>query len=564
MQSLDEEPGTQGKGREAMSRRRSSTSDVTRRGLLAGAAGLGGMSLMDLLASTALAEAGNRPSRRSSSPAPHRLAEAFKVRLKAAEHARDLGAAAQRANGDEGRFPGIACYSKTLPHDRQGRVDAKAYEVYLRALASGKPEDFERIPLGGFVKLANPQAAWAFDLLGPDSSQLHCPPAPSFGSAEQAGEMIELYWQALLRDVPFAEYGSHAFAQQAADELSALPAGAAQKREGRVTPDTLFRGSTAGDLVGPYVSQFLWKPIPFLPMKIDAKIRTAVPGLDYLMGYGEWLAIQNGALSGVNRFEATPLYIRNGRDLAEYVHRDFTYQSFLGACLIALKAGTLPDGGNPYKHSRTQGAFTTFGQPFLLYLLAVVTQAALKACWYQKWLVHRRLRPEEFAGRVEIHLNKTAEMPLHASLGLSAGLAETRKRQGTACLSQAYPEGCPAHPSYPAGHAAIAGACATVLKACFDESHVLPEPVVASPDGLSLQPWKGADLTVGGELDKLASNVALGRDFAGVHWRSDGSEGLALGEELAIRILEELSFTGNELFAGFSLRRFDGQRVAVG
>ena len=38
----------------------------------------------------------------------------------------------------------------------------------------------------------------------------------------------------------------------------------------------------------------------------------------------------------------------------------------------------------------------------------------------------------------------------------------------------------------------------------------------------------------------------------------------ASGEEVAIRILEELSFTGNELFSGFSLRRFDGRRISVG
>jgi len=41
-------------------------------------------------------------------------------------------------------------------------------------------------------------------------------------------------------------------------------------------------------------------------------------------------------------------------------------------------------------------------------------------------------------------------------------------------------------------------------------------------------------------------------------------EGLKLGEEVAIRLLEELRFTGNELFSGFSLRRFDGRRVSVG
>ena len=539
---------------------------LSRRGFLAGAVGLGGAALALGEAGSATAEAATRPApAKALSPEARRLAEAFEVRMKAAEHARGLGAAAQSTNRDEDGVPGrIACYSKGLPHAKQGTVDLKAYEIYLRALASGAPEDFERIPLGGFVKLANPQSAWAFDLMGPDCSQLQCRPAPGFSSAEQAGELVELYWQALSRDVPFAEYGSHPLIARASEELTGLADFHGPRREAKVTPDTLFRGSTAGDLVGPYVSQFLLKTIPFLPIKIEAKIRTAVPGIDYMTGYDEWLGIQNGALSGVNRFDEVPRFIRNGRDLGEYVHRDFTYQGFLSACLIALKAGTLPDGGNPYKHSRTQGAFTTFGQPYLLYLLAVVTQVALKACWYQKWRVHRRIRPEEYAGRVEAHLRKLAEMPLPAGLLSSIALEETRKRHGTVLLPQAYPEGCPTHPSYPAGHAVISGACATVLKALFDESHVLPEPVVASADGLSLQPWKGADLTVGNELDKLASNIALGRDTAGVHWRSDGLEGLRLGEDVAIHLLEELSYTGNELFSGFSLRRFDGRRVSVG
>jgi hypothetical protein len=539
--------------------------ELTRRGFLAGAAGLGSASLIAGGLSLAPAEAGDRSPVKLSSREASRLGRAFQVRLKAAEHARGLGARLPEGNGEEDGLPGrIACFSKTLPHDPQGLVDTKAYEILLRALKTGRPEDFERTPLGGFVKLANPQAAFAFDLLGPDSSQVQCPPAPGFGSAEQAGELIELYWQALTRDVPFAEYGSHPLTLQAAGELSGLADFRGSRRGGKVTPDTLFRGSTGGDLTGPYISQFLWKPIPLVPLRVEAKIRTAVPDLNFMTGYDAWLAIQNGSLSGVNRFDAVPRYLRNGRDLGEYVHRDFTYQSFLGACLIALKAGTPPDGGNPYKHSRTQGAFTTFGQPFLLYQLAVVTQVALKACWYQKWLVHRRLRPEELAGRVESHLRKSAEVPIHASLFSSTALEETRRRYSTALLAQAYPEGCPAHPSYPAGHAAMAGACATVLKACLDESYVLPEPVEASPDGLLLQPWKGADLTVGGELDKLASNIALGRDIGGVHWRSDGVEGLKLGEEMAIRVLEEMSFTGNELFSGFSLRRFDGTRVQVG
>lgn len=527
-------------------------SRVSRRALLVGASALGGMAL----AGHALGAG----SLREPASTDNRLDEAFEVRRRAAEQARHRGMAVPQANGDEAYIPGrIACYSKGLPHDAEGEPDAKAYDVLLRALHSGSYDDFERIPLGGFIKLANPQAAFAFELIGPDGCQLELAPAPAFDSAEQAGELVEAYWHALARDILFAEYGSNPTIARAAEDLSRLSA-----YRGPKTPETLFRGSSAGELIGPYISQFLWKPIPFTPIRVEQKIRTAVPDLDYMTGFDEWLGIQNGKIAGVNLFDSQARYIRNGRDLGEYVHRDFTYQAFLGACLIALKLGTLPDGGNPYKHSRTQSGFTTFGQPYLIYLLAVVTQAALKACWYQKWMVHRRLRPEELGGRIEVHLRKRAEYPLHTDLLASAALEEVRSRYRTGLLPQAYPEGCPPHPSYPAGHAVIAGACVTALKACLDESHEIPEPVVASADGLSLVPYKGPPLTVGGELDKLAGNVAYGRDFAGVHWRSDAHEGLKLGEAVAIEVLQEMRLTGNELFAGFSLRRFDGTRISVG
>jgi hypothetical protein len=528
---------------------------VSRRGLLSGAAGLGGLALAGDV-SRLLAEPASTDGR---------LGEAFEVRRRAAEHARKRGEAVPRGNGDEDRLPGrIACHSKGLPHDGKGEPEGKAYDVLLKALRSGRPEDFERIPLGGFVNLANPQAAFAYELIGPDGCQLELAPAPAFDGAEQAGELVELYWQALARDVPFQEYGSSPLIRAAAEELSRLPGFRGPARGGAVTPETVFRGGSAGELAGPYISQFLWKTIPWTPIRVEQKIRTAVPGVDYLTSFEDWLGSQNGRIAGVNRFDPEARYIRNGRDLGEYVHRDFTYQAFLGACLMALKLGTPPDGGNPYKHSRTQSGFTTFGPPYLLYLIAVVTQAALKACWYQKWRVHRRLRPEEMGGRVEAHRRGMAEYPLHPVLFGSAAIEEVRGRYGTALLPQAYPEGSPTHPSYPAGHAVIAGACVTALKACLDESHEIPEPGVAAADGLALLPYEGPPLTVGGELDKLAGNVAFGRNFAGLHWRSDASEGLKLGEDVAIAVLEEMRFTGNELFAGFSLRRFDGRRISVG
>lgn len=494
-----------------------------------------------------------------------RSARAYAVRLEAARHMRDLGDPRHLTNGDEAALSNhLATFSKGLPHEAHGEVEPKALAFLLKALDSGSPADFESIPLGGFTKLANPQAAWAFELVGPDASQPKIPQPPRFGSAEQAGEMVELYWQALARDVPFSEYPSHPLLSRAAADLSRLSDFRGPKAAEGVTPSTVFRGTTSGDLAGPYLSQFLWKSLPLSPLRVEQKIRTVAPGLDYLTRWEEWLSVQNGALSGVSEFDPVPRFLRNGRDLAEYVHRDFTYQAFLGACLAALKWGVLPDGGNPYKHSRTQGAFATFGAPFLLSLLGIVTQVALKACWFQKWRVHRRLRPEEFGGRVEARMRGWASYPLHDQLFGSEALEAVRGRWGSALLAQAYPEGCPTHPAYPAGHAVIAGACATVLKAAFDESFLVPDPVEASADGVELRPWRGSSLSVGGELDKLAGNIAYGRDFAGVHWRSDSAAGLALGEAVALEVLAEQALTGNELFAGFSLRGFDGRRIRVG
>ena len=77
------------------------------------------------------------------------------------------------------------------------------------------------------------------------------------------------------------------------------------------------------------------------------------------------------------------------------------------------------------------------------------------------------------------------------------------------------------------------------------------------------KPWRGEPLTLGGEIDKLASNIALARDPAGVHFRSDSINGLAVGEAVAIDLLAEYSRTYSERFDGFVLTRFNGEKVWV-
>jgi hypothetical protein len=149
--------------------------------------------------------------------------------------------------------------------------------------------------------------------------------------------------------------------------------------------------------------------------------------------------------------------------------------------------------------------------------------------------------------------------------GLSAYYG-TGKTFGTYLLPQAYPEGAPLHPAYGAGHATISGACITILKAFFDETAAIENPVQASSNGTSLFYYNGADktqMTVGGELNKLAGNIALFRNAAGVHWRSDYTESLPLGEAIAIALLQEMSLGFNEDDAYFQLTRLDGITIRI-
>jgi hypothetical protein len=61
------------------------------------------------------------------------------------------------------------------------------------------------------------------------------------------------------------------------------------------------------------------------------------PGSDHLTSYPAWLAVQNGQPTDATaRFDPTPRFIRNGRDLGEWSHRDFSYQGPLVACVILL------------------------------------------------------------------------------------------------------------------------------------------------------------------------------------------------------------------------------------
>ena len=497
-----------------------------------------------------------------------RRARSYQIRVAAAEAERNIPTPRQINNGDERRYDNfIGNYSQGLPHNSIGEVAPTAYQALLTAVHSGKSSDFANIPMGGNAKLAGPQGGLTFDLEGTDCAQLTIPPSPRLAGAERAGEMVEDYWMALARDVPFSQYGSESITAAAIVDLNKLSSFTGPKANGQITANTLFRGLRPGDLTGPYLSQFFLLPVSFGTLSVTQKFNAYTPGKDYLTDFASWLAVQNGqgpfpaqAVSGGTS------YIKNGRDLGAWVHTDITFQAYLFAAQWLLTHGAPLNAGNPYLAIKNQVGVQAFGGQHILDLLGEVSNRALKAMWYQKWFVHRTLRPIAYGGLVHNTITGVANYPIHRDMLNSQALGQIFSKYGSYLLPAAYPEGNPMHPSYAEGHGVIAGACVTALKAFFNESFVIPNPVVASDDGQSLLPYTGSDaaqITVGGELDKLANNVALGRDVAAAHWRSDAEQSLLLGEAVAISILRDQRATCNEPFSGFTFTKFDGTTITV-
>ena len=317
------------------------TTALTRRSLLGGA----GMAVGTVLAASPPVLAISPAAAQAVNPEPRPLDAAFKrrayeVREVCASTNEKIPIAPHPTNGDEARYTNkIGSDTRGLPHDKRGEVDPAAWQAFYAACQSGDPADFEKIPLGGTRKIVNPVGTLAVSLSGINPTQIGIPPAPALASAERGGEAVEVYWQALLRDVPLTELRDDTTNRDvlaAVEEINKLQDFRGPKAGGRVTPGTLFRANALyfdaadpkgrsvtppGVLDGPLISQFLLRDVPYGAQWIGAHIRTAVPASEFMTDYEEWLAIQNGAAPKRQiQFDATPRYIATGRDLAEYVH----------------------------------------------------------------------------------------------------------------------------------------------------------------------------------------------------------------------------------------------------
>jgi hypothetical protein len=416
---------------------------------------------------------------------------------------------------------------------------------------------------------------------------------------------------------------------------------------GDLDAQTLFRGFSPGSDLGPYVSQFLlignpdrtgtFSPengrISYGAQTIDQRVPMAPENDDYMIDFDDWLDVQqgfnvnvaNGTQDGQAFAGQSRRFIHTPRDLATYVHFDALYQAYLNACLILLSQRTAFDPGfdglsgsarfevlanAPAGQSipANSGGFALYGGPHILTLVTEVATRALKAVRFQKFNTHIRLRPEALAGRLEKAKEIEKRYPqLCGALSKTLdGLKDTAKAVNkhnkslgspgkdtdTILLPMAFAEGSPMHPAYGAGHATVAGACVTILKAFFDTSAVLvdiggrvgfytSEQIAAieaemgktakyvqyqtNNDGTKLVSKKvKCPLTLEGELNKLAANISIGRNMAGVHYFTDYYDSVRMGEEIAIGMLEEQALGYSTDPFVMSVPTFDGGVERIG
>ncbi|MEL6679098.1 MAG: hypothetical protein AAFQ51_10340 [Pseudomonadota bacterium] len=399
--------------------------------------------------------------------------------------------------------------------------------------------------------------------------------------------------------------------------------------------------------------------VTFGSQEIDQRTAPHPEGVDFMTDWPLWLDVQNGMKSGGQEGFGPKRFLTTPRDLATYVHYDALYQAYLSACLILLDGGVPADLGFPSGGAHaTRGSFASFGPPHILSLLTEVATRGLKAVRRQKFQHHLRGRPEQLAAMLTLAASGSAA-ELGSARGPMTNMLESMRNaapdlfqwiatHNTAqngnmarfprvtdiadpgavdmadeklpytgdfgggfrpadaqnyLLPMAFSEGSPMHAAYGAGHATVAGACTTVLKAFFEMSALtvanadrldqplppsgvtmgevfwagrtlsslssggaplFPEVYVANSTGTELvaAPGDPTTMTVEGELNKLAANISIGRNMAGVHYYTDYYDSLRMGERIAVGMLEEQMTTYVEPVS-MRLTSFDNDRIVI-
>jgi membrane-associated phospholipid phosphatase len=461
---------------------------------------------------------------------------------------------------------GITEYVGPVGQDVRGPNKGR-YQLFIEGLKERNITKVNTV-VAQTPRFADAYSLFDYELYGMHRDSFSIPPAPTITSNEGAAELLEVYAMALLRDFDLtlldsssSEYDTFTneqkqTVQKYVDALNDVKQYIqySPKNNANITIGTLFRGLSPGDLRGPYLSQFLFYPAYLGNFYAEQKFvlyDNSRNKIDINKNYGLDYNYVKDLLNGISK----PLvaktqklrFLQTIRDAAIYINRDEIWQPFFITAAILLDNGIKP-GFFTSARKAPSSRFVNLGPVDLYTLMMKAVKLAMNACWVWKWRQLKQ-RPEEMA--FQVHMRK--KYPSDPSgVNFPEFLFQNRilvdisnNNQGNLFMPMAYSQGSPCHPSYPSGHATIAGASATILKAWFNCDNKI-QLVVPNSSGDSLEAYRevGGDsydilVKIGDEIDKLASNCGITRNFAGIHYGSDAYGGLLLGEQVAIALLKD-------------------------
>jgi hypothetical protein len=455
-------------------------------------------------------------------------------------------------------------FSKSLPHGPSDDVDKAEFEKFLLAVCKANPKYIDSIKLGTptGLKLTSLRDIFDIDLFGKYLAGIPIALPWTISSGRAAAEMAELYAMALARDVSFTDYETSPLIHELCNALSLLQDAPFPKIDGQVTPQTIFRGPWLGCVDGPYVSQFFLQTFRYGLVDMIQRFNCAQPNVDYLTTVPDYLSCHNGKVpKPALPAEIEKKHLCSLRACTSWIQVDEPCQAILDAACFLLNKSYKFNQGNPYVNGTVtnQTNFANLGRVDLFDMISRASKIVINAAWWHKYTL-LVLRPEEFGFLVHESKIGQPKVSINAQLLSSSILDLVYNKYGTYLLPQAYNSGCPTHPSYPSGHAVLAGALGTIVKAWFDCNQTI-KLFSVSADGQSLIDT-GAETTIGNELNKLISNVAIFRNAAGIHYAQDAYNGNLFGEKIAIELLKEFVHR-YDLHVTFEFRSLEGHEVHI-
>lgn len=426
------------------------------------------------------------------------------------------------------------------------------------------------------------------------------PPAPGFCAEELAAEMSVLFALALAQDTPLPllhdphtvldrsrsdEATLHDLlcelrnlrwfdAEQTVSSAKKVASSPARQDEtdrrrslywngdGQLTLRTLTRGGVV--LRG--IASRNHTPLRIKAHPVPGHGDAETPGPDApLDAWQHWCAGERGARS-CSSPQSTPQADATLRALAQEAQRMPAAQPFFGAALDALAGGSSLD---PHLTGAALAQGSGWTGSRVLSLMAEAETLALRLAGQRGRHADRLTRPVVTAARMSVCLAQEEMLRrTDATIAAADELAEAAPRLldwvGKANLASRGPlrfarslflplcpvDAIPPHPADLNGHALVAGALATVIKACFDTA-----------------PLRNVDRDqqarcLAHDVDRLCSDIALARCVAATHFPAENHQDLRIGEALALGLLRDALEEDNR-DAALSLTGFDGQRLDI-